>query len=277
TNRIFGDPVRAAVHAFRDARGDELPCGAVVGGFVGARVVDADVLQIDGDVASAGIEVRRLNVPDGAPRRQVRNIFGDVAPVSTGVFGDVDLTVVAAGPNHAGFHRRFSDGVECGAVIGDKIIGADASGILLMLGIVCGEIGADDFPGLSGVFGHEDDLRADVNAIVVVGRNGDGSDPVPAIFHFCGRPAVRGNRPGGNVAGHAAAEIHAVDATVVAAGPDDVGVGGIGHGVAIFAAAGAGNVAERHAAAEKSARENAAGTAERRAILQISEDVIGNI
>src|SRR5690242_1667146 len=105
THRVFDDAAGAAVHALGNGAADPLPSFAEIGGLVDVSVVVALLLEIEGDVRSAGFEVGGLQVPDPAPLRKIGNAFGDVRPSLAAIAGDIHLAVVAAGPDHARLYR----------------------------------------------------------------------------------------------------------------------------------------------------------------------------
>ena len=95
---------------------------------------------------------------------------GHVLPVLSVIGRHVDEAVVASGPNQAFLHRRFRDrkhravGLHASVVAGDR-----PTRPLLFRFVVSGQIRTDRFPGLATVARAEDDLRAMVNRLRIVG------------------------------------------------------------------------------------------------------------
>src|SRR5215469_16122549 len=65
-------------------------------------------------------------------------------------------------------------------------------------------------------------LAADVDGVVIVGRDHNGKCPVPAILHVPGRPAVIGIGPDHHAARLAGAHVGTIELAVIAARPYDV-------------------------------------------------------
>src|SRR4029077_21195379 len=103
------------------------------------RMQVVEAVAVDGGVRGGGVEARVFEHVDGAPDREGgrRNVF----PGGAGVFGYLDVAVVAADPN-----QTFGDG--------RRRDGEDGSGRLLGIFFVHGgasEVGADGLPTDSGV------------------------------------------------------------------------------------------------------------------------------
>src|SRR6185437_9994187 len=217
------------------AAGDGSPGLAPVGGLEQVRIAVVDQMEVEGDVGGAGIEVRGRDLGDGAVGGEIGEILADVHPVGAAVFGVPELAVVGAGPEQMALDGRGGDGedeiaVELAEVVADQAAGGDDLG-----GVAGGEVGTDDLPGLAGVGGVEDDLAAVVDA-AVEGIDRHGRGPVAAVLEQVGL-GVEGVHPGRDGAGDAFAGVVAGDLVAVAAGPDNIGIGGIGDGEAALAAA----------------------------------------
>ena len=153
-------------------------------GLVDERIAIIHEVEVDADVCGGGIEGRRRDAGNRAPRRKSGNILGDVDPVCGAIFGVPDLTVVGAGPDESLLHLGRSDGendfsVELSEVVSDDSArGHDASRVL------GGKIGADNRPTLPAVRGFEHHLAAVVDGVVVEGIDGERRRPMAAILEY---------------------------------------------------------------------------------------------
>ena len=267
---VLLDAVDGAEKGVGDAAADGGPGGAVVGGFVDEGIVVALEVVVGGEVGGGGGGVGGLDVADGGPAGQAGDMGSDIGPGEAAVAGEVDEAVVAADPDEARLAGGCGDAPEGGAVEAKDIVAGDAAGVGLVRGIVAGEVGADGAPTGAAVGGGVEELAADVDLVVVEGGEGDGKSPVPAVLDPGGRPAVGGVGIDADVAGLEVAEVEAVEAAAVAAGIDDLVVGGVGDGEAAFAAADGDLGAGIHAAAEQ-----AAGDAPTGAVLLVGVDEVG--
>ena len=230
----------AGIDAEGVARGERggqvLPALAVVAGLVDKGIADVLLVEVDRDVGGARTVPRRFDVADNSPRWQIGNVGGDVGPVRAAIQGDMHEPVVRTGPDHALLQRRFGDGKD-DAVLRARVHGRQAGHALQSADVTGGKVRADGLPAMSGVDGHVHILAADVNPIVVMGRNHEGKGSVEPIPEVDIRPAPGVVRPHADFALLAGAQIVDIQrAAGMAGGPDDVVVHGIGHGNAGFGA-----------------------------------------
>src|SRR6185312_8596037 len=132
-------------------------------------------------------------------------------------------------------------------------------------------------PGLAAVGGLVHVLATHVDPVVVEGRDRERDGPIPAVLHVRRRPSVVHVRPYAHVPHLAVAHVHAGDHAFVASRPHNVGVGRIRGGEAAFASAYGLEVAGCDAAAAAAAGERVAGPAEGGSVLQVAENVVGDV
>src|SRR5216684_6699870 len=94
-----------------------------------------------------------------------------------------------------------------------------------------GEVGTDDLPTGASVGGLQEELRAEVQEVGILGGEDHRDGPVKMIF------AAQGNRGRRNIANLAGGLGEADDAAEGTGVVDDVGIEGIGNGVAAFSGA----------------------------------------
>src|SRR5581483_5491310 len=184
---------------------------------------------------------------------------------------DVNQPVVAADPQEALLLRRLRDGedgaehLDAGVVAGDR----PAAPLLLLL-VVAGQILGDDFPGVPGVAGAEEDVGPVVDRLRVVLQDQDRGGPLEAVLHLRRVDATRVVLVDGDVAGLAGAVVVAGHDAAVLAGVDDVRVAGVGEDEPGLPAADSVPVAQMNAAGlERVARP--AGAAR---VLQAGHDAV---
>ncbi len=81
------------------------------------------------------------------------------------------------------------DAVQHCTVIGLEVVGRGAARVFLMAFDVPGEVGTDHGVAVTHVRRHVNALAADIDLLVVVGRNFDGEGPVEAFLDPLRRPA----------------------------------------------------------------------------------------
>src|SRR5215472_4075013 len=183
-------------------------------------------MVVDANVCSACIKVGRLDTRDGAPWRQILDVFLDVGPVCTAVFGIPNQTIVGAGPDEAFLDFVGRDGEDDFAIKLAEIVANNAARRAEVFWILRVKIGADNGPTLPAVAGFEDDLAAVVDSVVVEGIDGQRRSPVAAIFQVAGRRIERMN-PRADGARALGFGVPASYFIAVATRPHDVWVGGI--------------------------------------------------
>src|SRR4029453_16433063 len=152
---------------------------------------------------------------------------GDVRPALPAVAAHVDDAVVGPGPEDAGLLRRFRDGEDDARVLDADVVAGQAPRPLLPRLVVEREVGADHLPRVAAVGGHVHVLAADVDLVVVVGRDRHREGPDEAVLDVGRGPARRGLGPDLDVAGGVRAQVVARDdaahaAEARGARPDDV-------------------------------------------------------
>ncbi len=233
---IFPHDMHEAVRGERDAVRDAFPSCAEVTGPVDVRIEIGELVQIHGKVGGRGVVSGRLDVGDRAPGWEVRDVPGEVLPVSAAVPGQVHLSVVAPCPDQPALERGLGDREQGGPVVGHQVVDGHAAGTLLVRLVVGGEVRRDHLPGVAPVRGTVDVLAADVHGVVIVRRDVDRERPVPAKPEVRRRPPVGGLGPHAHRAHLPGAMVVPLQAPVVATRPHDVAVGRIGDAEAALAA-----------------------------------------
>src|SRR5215831_1415985 len=232
-------------------------------------------MVVDANVCSACIKVGRLDTRDGAPWRQILDVFRDVGPVSAAVFGIPNQTIVGAGPDEAFLDFGGRDGEDDFAIKLAEIVANNAARRAEVFWILRGKIGADNGPTLPASAGFEDDLAAVVDSVVVEGIDGQRRSPVAAILQVAWRRVERMN-PRADGTRAFGLGVPASDFVAVTTGPDDVRIGWIGKSETRFASAHATLPTGFHDAAVFERRRDA-GPAHVRAVLHVGIDVIRNL
>src|SRR5260370_18745608 len=139
-------------------------------GTENVRMQVVEAVAIDRGVRGASVEVRSFEHIDGAPNGERR--WGDVFPSRAGIFGDLDIAVVAANPNQAFTDGRRRDGQNgSGRLLG--IFRVDGS---------AGEVGTDDLTTGASVGGLHEELRAEVQEAEIMRGEDHGNRTIEMIF-----------------------------------------------------------------------------------------------
>ena len=141
-------------------------------------------MAIDGEVRSFGVVARRFDVADRAPWKHVRNVLRKVRPGLTAIASDLHLTIVCAGPNRAGFLRRFGDREDYARVFDADVVASQTARKSLLALVIQSQIGTDHLPAISAVGGLMNELAADVDLVVIVRRNRQGHCPDKTILEI---------------------------------------------------------------------------------------------
>src|SRR5215472_9013571 len=232
-------------------------------------------MVVDANVCSACIKVGRLDTRDGAPWRQILDVFRDVGPVSAAVFGIPNQTIVGAGPDKAFLDFRGRDGEDDFAIKLAEIVANNAARRAEVFWILRGKIGADNGPTLPAVAGFEDDLAAVVDSVVVEGIDGQRRSPVAAISQVAGRRIERMN-PRADGTRAFGLGVPPSDLVTIAACPNNIRIGWIGKSETRFASAHATLPTGFHDAAVFERRRDA-GPAHVGAVLHVGVDVVRNL
>src|SRR5439155_478390 len=144
------------------------------------------LVEIHCKVSCAGIETRGFDIGDSTPLGQSGDVGGHVGPALAAIARNLHQAVIGARPDDSRLPGRLGDSEYHARVLYADIVAGEAARKLLPALVVSCEIGTDDFPGVAAVGGDVDVLAADVNAGMIVRRNGDGELPVEAVFQFGG-------------------------------------------------------------------------------------------
>src|SRR5262249_10965375 len=199
------------------------------------------LMKLDRDVRGAGVVPRRLDVADGSPRREIRDVLRAVGPALAAVARHLDEPVVGADPDHARLLRRLCNRVNDAAVLDTDVVGRQAARASLAALVVERDIGTDLLPALTAVGGLMQVLTADVDPVVIVRRDVERRVPEEPVLQIRRRPVLL-IRPYFAVAhltpALLVADDDAADAARTGSGrPDDVRIGRIRRGEPALAAA----------------------------------------
>ena len=250
------------------AAGDHGPVGAAVRGLehVGTEVVALEV--VDHDEHLVGVVERGLDVVHEARVRHARQAL-DGAPGAAPVLGYLHEPVVGAHVDQPLGQRRLRDRDNVPerrgrAVLGDRVDAPHAAHDLELVAIdVARQVARNGAPAGSLVVALEEDLRAEVDAVVVVGRHVQPGVPVPA------QRRAAGVRLRLDVEALPAAPVEARNHPVLQLRDDDVGVLGVDHRVESVAPEGYVPVRIAYAAAQRLRR-----PAQRVVVLRAAVDVV---
>ena len=119
----------------------DAPGFAEVGCFENVWLEVVEFVPIHRDIGGVGIEGRGFDEVDRAP---LGHLWRNIAPMLSVVGGDVNKSVVRAGPERSLFHRRFSER-ENGVVIFDRrdVVSQRAAAWLLLRFVVSRQVVAD--------------------------------------------------------------------------------------------------------------------------------------
>src|SRR4029077_7496431 len=124
----------------------------------------------------------------GNPRslRKIWDVADNVAPGLAAVARELDVSVIGSYPDCLTVTRGLTDRINRGVHLRIRVVHRDATGLLLLLllGIVGGEVRRDAVPGLTVVARPEKELCADVNRALLVLAHVDRSVPVEAQLPF---------------------------------------------------------------------------------------------
>ena len=193
-------------------------------------------MKVDGHISGPRRVSRRLDVADRPPDWKPGDVRRDVRPSAAAVAGQLDKTVVCAGPDTALFYGGFSDGEDDTTVFDGEVVRGEPSRRSQFRGIVGRQIGTDQGPAPAGVGRHVDILAAHVNPVMVMGRNMDREGPVEPVFDGLRRRAVERFGPRLDTADVACFIIRPLEVRVIASAPDDGRIDRINDHVAAFAA-----------------------------------------
>ena len=239
-----------------DAVVNLLPGLAAVMGAEEVRTHVVEAQGVDGGVVGELVEVARVHVEDLPEGLQLGR--GDVGPVGPGIGGGPDEAVVGSCPDtvdvEGGEAERIDDAAAGNFCGGSVFEGLDGGGQVVGL---AGEVGADLLPILATVAGEPEGVGSEVEIVGVGGGE---------LKRFGADGAVAAERLRFDVADLARATIVDGDLSTV----DEVGVEGVGGGVAVLLDAGGVPVVEGDASVVASAID--AGAA---AILLAAADAVG--
>src|ERR1041384_2321080 len=274
--------MRVAERALGDAAHDELPGLAVIAGPVDPGVPVVDLVAVHGEVGRPGVVARGLDVADGAPLRHPPEVGGDVGPALPAVLGELHQPVIGPRPDEPGLEPRLGDGEHDARVLDADVVGGPAARDLLRALVVPGQIGADHLPAVAAVGGLVDVLASGVDALGVVGADGERRGPDEPVLEVGGGPPAGALRPDLHVPRGAGAEVVAEHEAAPAAGarrggPDDVGVGRVRRGPAALAAGHrVPHAARNRSGAPEAAQLAVAGAAGGGAVLPVANHVVGD-
>ncbi len=176
---IFGDHVGIAVNVILPHR-QRIPGFPVVRSFVDVGLDVAKRVTVKRRIRRTFREAAGRDGRNPRVFGQIGNIAHYVGPGFGAIARDLQIAVVGAHPDNLAIFRRFRDGVDRGVHLGRGIVNRHATGFLLLLlfGIVGGEIGGDTLPGLAVIAGTEKELRADVDGSLFVGAHVNRRVPV---------------------------------------------------------------------------------------------------
>src|SRR5712671_4459771 len=137
-----------------------------------------------------------------------------------------------------------------------------------------GQVWADRLPRLPGVGRHHDVLSADVDPIVVVGRNQDWYVPVEAILHVGWFYAEESIWPRRDRAGFPSFQIQPAYVSVIGTNPEDVFIARIRYHKSTLTTRNIKPVALRNTS--PCTRQVIAWRTERSAILLVAVNIVGN-
>ena len=161
---------------------DACPGLSVIGGPVHPGRHVAMGMPVERRVRSARLVPARLDPAHPRAGRQPLHVAGQVGPRLPTVARELHVPVVGPHPDHVGVEARFADRVDGRVHLGGGVVHGDAAGLLLLLllGIVGGQIGRDALPAVALVARSEEELRADVDGALPCGAHRDGRVPVEA-------------------------------------------------------------------------------------------------
>ena len=230
-------PDDAGEVAVIDALGDGRPRGAIVDGVVEIGLVIARLVAGGGEVESAGpVRVDVDAVDHGVDRHA---LWCHVGPISAAVPGHVHQAVVGAAPQEAGLEVRFGRGENGGVVLDARVVlGNGPAGGDQLLGLVAGEVRADDVPAAAAVGRDVEVLRAGVQLLGIVGGEEDREVPLEAVLHALGAGAHGVVRPDVDGAVQVPVVVESGEEAAIAAAVDDVVVDRVRRQMGALAAGG---------------------------------------
>src|ERR1700686_5205729 len=163
---VFLDDVRVAAYALGILPADQRPPGLSKGGCrINVRRHVAESVPIKSDIGAAGCECARLDPAYPSVPGNTRHIADDIVPMLPAIAGQLQVAVIGTDPDQPARHRRLADRIDRGVHLRRRIVDGDTSGLflLLLLGIVAGQVRRDPLPALTVVARAEQKLRADVN------------------------------------------------------------------------------------------------------------------
>ncbi len=232
-NRVLSNYVRVAHDAVRDAGDDQLPRLSEILRAIDPRIAVVLLVPVDDDVGRARVVLRRLDVADGSPGQDARDVRRHVRPRLARVARHLHEAIVRARPDHARLCARLGDRVHDVAVFHADVVRRQAAGALLLRLVVSREVGADHAPASSTVFRHVHELAARVDRVVVVRGDRERRVPHEAILDFGGGMPAGAQRPHLDVLARARALVESHDDAAAAAGsgrrrPNEIRIDGIG-------------------------------------------------
>ena len=226
---VFLDDVRVAAYALGILPADQRPPGlSKVGCSINVRRHVAESVPIKSDIGAAGCECARLDPAYPSVPGNTRHIADDIIPMLPAIAGQLQVAVIGTDPDEPGRHRRLADRIDRGVHLRRRIVDGDTSGLflLLLLGIVAGQVRRDPLPALTVVARAEQKLRADVNRARLMRGQRNGGVPVEpqlGVAPEIGRTELRLDVP--RLVG---THVDAADAATLVFGKDVVRIGGIG-------------------------------------------------
>ena len=129
-------------------------------------------MTIEGGIGSATVKIAGLHPAYPGILGQARDVAGNVAPSLSSIAGHLQVAVIGANPDDRLIFRRFADRINRGVHFCRRVVDSDAAGLLLLLllGVVRGQIRRDAIPRLSVVARSKKKLGADVDRPFLVWR-----------------------------------------------------------------------------------------------------------
>ena len=270
-HRIFAHHVHVAEHTARNGGVEPRERAAVVGGLVDVRVAIVDEMRVYRHVRRRGVVLAGLDVGNGAPLGEPRQVGGNVAPALAAITREVHEAVHGARPDQILLHRRLGDGKQHRHVLHEQVVDHEPTTALLLGAVVGAQVGGDERPALPTVGGLVHVLRAHVHRVVVVRAHVNGERPLEAVLQILGAHTVSRLGPRLHGARHFGLQVEALEPRIVAAAPHRAPVDGVGNGPAAFAA----THRAPHANAARAAR--IAGPTVRVPVLAIAIQVVRNL
>ena len=149
---IFADDVGVTAEALGRS-GDSLPGFPIIRSAINPWIHIAKGVAVERRVGRCRIESARFDARHPGVCWKSWNIFHDIGPGFAAVSGQLEVAVIGADPQHSPVFWGFADRKDGGVHFGGGVVHRNAARLLLLLlfGIIGGEIGRDPVPGVAAI------------------------------------------------------------------------------------------------------------------------------